>query len=183
MRRWLARHILFLLTTMVIVGPLPFVAHAAELDGVEMPDTLQVNGKTLFLNGFGRRTFSILGIDIYVAGLYLEQPTTDPDKFIRSQETRLLAIRFERSVSADDARSTWRNNLQLSCKFPCHWIPKMSSGSLQRARHACGRHFSPSVPSQCRNRDSQRATDWHDLPAAIRGGDAGFVYRLKHRPS
>ena len=43
-------------------------AQAAELDGVQLPDTLQVEGKTLHLNGFGRRTYSQQRIHIYAAG-------------------------------------------------------------------------------------------------------------------
>ena len=53
----------------LIAALLWLTAQAAELDGVQLPDTLQVDGKTLHLNGFGLRTYSILGIHIYVADL------------------------------------------------------------------------------------------------------------------
>ena len=49
-------------------------AQAAELDGMQLPDTVQVEGKTLHLNGFGRRTYSLLRIHIYAAGLYPGAP-------------------------------------------------------------------------------------------------------------
>jgi hypothetical protein len=45
-----------------------------------------------------------LGIHIYVASLYLEHLSTDPEEMIQSLDTKLLSVRFERSVSADDAR-------------------------------------------------------------------------------
>ena len=45
---------------------------------MQLPDTLQVDGKTLHLNGLGLRTYSFLRIHIYVAGLYLEHLSTDP---------------------------------------------------------------------------------------------------------
>ena len=48
------------------------VASAAALDGLQVPDTLQVDGRALHLNGYGLRTYSILAIHIYVASLYLE---------------------------------------------------------------------------------------------------------------
>ena len=51
------------------------VAQAAELDGVVMPDTWSADGSEMRLNGIGLRTFSFLGIPIYVAGLYLERPS------------------------------------------------------------------------------------------------------------
>ena len=47
-------------------------AIAAELDGVTMPDLLQVAGTPLRLNGMGLRTYPLFRIHIYVAGLYLQ---------------------------------------------------------------------------------------------------------------
>jgi hypothetical protein len=46
-------------------------ANAADLDGISMPDTRVVDGAQMQLNGIGHRTFSFLGIRIYIAGLYL----------------------------------------------------------------------------------------------------------------
>ena len=99
-------------------------ARSAELDGVQLPDALQVNGKTLNLNGYGLRTYSILGIHIYVASLYLEHLSTNPEEIIRSPETKLLLVRFERSVSADQARKAWRDGLANNCKTPCQLDPR-----------------------------------------------------------
>ena len=70
----------YLLIVSANIGPVWFVARAAELDGVQLPDTLQVDGKTLHLNGFGLRTYSLLGIHIYIASLYLEHLSTDPER-------------------------------------------------------------------------------------------------------
>jgi hypothetical protein len=113
------RHLFTMMAIIMIVVPFRFVAHAAELEGVVVPDTLQVNGKILYLNGLGRRTYPILGIHIYVASLYLEHFNANTDEIIRSRETKLLTVRFERNVSADDARSAWRQNLDSSCVAPC----------------------------------------------------------------
>jgi Chalcone isomerase-like len=101
-----------------------FAARAAELDGVQLPDPVQVDGTSLHLNGFGLRTYSLLGIHIYVAGLYLEHLSTDPDEIIRSPDTKLLTVRFERSVSADAARKAWRDGLEHNCKAPCRLDPE-----------------------------------------------------------
>jgi hypothetical protein len=62
------------------------VAHAADLEGVFMPETRVVDGTQMRLNGIGLRTFSALGIRIYVAGLYLERRNRDPDTILHSQE-------------------------------------------------------------------------------------------------
>jgi hypothetical protein len=126
-RRWLPRVPLSFLVTLVttlIVLPCRFGANAAELEGVQLPNTVQMNGKTLYLNGFGRRTYPILGIHIYIAGLYLEHLSTNPDEIIQSPEVKLLTVRFERSVSADDARNAWRKNLERGCTAPCRLDPE-----------------------------------------------------------
>ena len=44
------------------------VARAADLVGVSMPEVLVTDGRAMRLNGIGLRTYSILGIPIYVAG-------------------------------------------------------------------------------------------------------------------
>jgi Chalcone isomerase-like len=98
-------------------------AQAAEIDGIQFPDTLQVEGTTLRLNGLGLRTYSLLHIHIYVVGLYLEHLSTDSDEIIASTETKLLDIRFEHNVSADDARDAWQKGLENNCRAPCHLDP------------------------------------------------------------
>ena len=47
-----------------------------------MPDTRVVDGTQMRLNGIGLRTFSALGIRIYVAGLYLERRNGDPETIL-----------------------------------------------------------------------------------------------------
>jgi hypothetical protein len=88
------------------------VAQAAELDGVSMPDMRVVNGTQMRLNGIGLRTFSMLGIRIYVAALYLERRSDNPDTILRSPETNLLDIRFLRDVDAEDARKAWQESFE-----------------------------------------------------------------------
>ena len=100
------------------------VANAADLDGVSMPDTRVVNGTRMHLNGIGLRTFSILGIRIYVAGLYLERRSDNPDTILRSPETKLLDIRFLRDVDAEDARKAWQESFEQNCKAPCTLDPR-----------------------------------------------------------
>ena len=50
---------------------LPTAVQAVEIEGVTLPDSIQLQGKTLYLNGAGIRTKFFF--DIYVGGLYLEQ--------------------------------------------------------------------------------------------------------------
>jgi len=53
-----------------------------------MPDIRVVDGARLRLNGMGLRTFSILGIHIYVAGLYLEHRSDNPDSILHLTGTQ-----------------------------------------------------------------------------------------------
>jgi Chalcone isomerase-like len=125
MRRWLSLVPTKLLSSfMIFVVLFMFMAHAAELDGLPIPDTLQVDGKTLHLNGFGLRIYSFLDLHIYVASLYLEHPSTSPDQIIRSSETKVMTVKFERGISADRARNAWRENLEKSCVAPCRLDPE-----------------------------------------------------------
>jgi hypothetical protein len=113
-----------LLLAFALMLPAWSVARAVELAGVQLPETVQVNGKALRLNGFGLRTFSPLRFRIYVAALYLEHPSTDPNAIITSPETRLLAVTFVRSISANTARRSWRDGLENNCLSPCHLDPR-----------------------------------------------------------
>jgi hypothetical protein len=95
-------------------------ARAAVLDGVSMPDTRVADGTQMRLNGIGLRTFSVVGIRIYVAGLYLEQRSGDPDAILQSKQRKLLDIRFLREVGAEDARQAWRDGFEQNCRAPCY---------------------------------------------------------------
>ena len=99
-------------------------AAATELAGVSLPDSVTVAGRQLVLNGIGLRTYSILGIRIYVAGLYLQQRTSDPVAILRSPGIKLLDFRFLRDVEASDARRSWQQGLQDNCRLPCRLPPQ-----------------------------------------------------------
>src|SRR5271167_4066463 len=65
---------------------------AATLAGVTLPDTIQVRGTPLVLNGMGLRTKYM--VKVYVAGLYLEQKSSDPDAIIKSDATKRIVMQF-----------------------------------------------------------------------------------------
>ena len=113
-----------LILAVVVLAPFSAV-HAAVLDGILMPDIRMVDGTRLRLNGIGLRTYSILGIHIYVAGLYLEQRSDNPDAILHSPERKLLEIRFLRDVDAEDARKAWRDGFANNCRLPeCYLDPR-----------------------------------------------------------
>ncbi len=98
-------------------------ARAAQLEGVTLPDTQFVDRTELRLNGIALRTYSIFQIPIYVAGLYLVRPDSDPDHILRSADTKLLDIRFIHDVSEDSARTAWREGFDQNCVAPCRLRP------------------------------------------------------------
>ena len=100
-------------------------ATAAVLDGVAMPEIHIVDGARLRLNGMGLRTYSIFGIHVYVAGLYLEHRSDNPERILHSPEPKVLNIQFLRDIDAERARQAWRDGFANNCRLPeCYLDPR-----------------------------------------------------------
>jgi hypothetical protein len=107
------------LTVAALLLTAPYGAsRAAELAGVTMPDSRVLDGTRLVLNGIGLRTYSILGIKIYVAALYLAQRSSNAESILNSPEPKVLEIRFLRDVDAEEAHKSWRNGFANNCRAP-----------------------------------------------------------------
>jgi hypothetical protein len=89
-----------------------------------MPELLVTDGTEMRLNGIGLRAYSVLGIPIYVAGLYLERRSDNPDAILHSLERKLLDIRFLRDVGVQDAQTAWRDAsaLRRDNARHLHWL-------------------------------------------------------------
>jgi hypothetical protein len=98
-------------------------ARAAELDGVSLPNQQRIGATELRLNGIALRTWSFLEVPVYVAGLYLVHPDSDPARILGSPETKLLDIRFLREVSRTEAQAAWREGFARNCTPPCELSP------------------------------------------------------------
>ncbi|MEW6270396.1 MAG: chalcone isomerase family protein [Thermodesulfobacteriota bacterium] len=86
-------------TSFALAGARP--ACAATLQGVTFPDTAAVGGKTVKLNGMGVRVAYVF-VKVYVAGLYLEQPTRDAKVAIDSDQAKRMLLQFLREVSHEE---------------------------------------------------------------------------------
>ncbi len=85
--------------------------NAKELKGVQMPDEVQVNGTTLKLNGLGlRKAMSIF--DVYVAGLYVVEPSKDAVSIINSNTPKRLVMRFKRFVEKSKLKDAWKEGFE-----------------------------------------------------------------------
>jgi hypothetical protein len=74
-----------------------FNVHAATLAGVTLAERQQVGGKTLVLNGAGVRTKYM--VKVYVAGLYLEQKSSDPAAIIKADAPKRIVMHFVHGAS------------------------------------------------------------------------------------
>jgi hypothetical protein len=74
-----------------------FALHAATLAGVTLPDTAQVGNSKLVLNGLGLRTKMM--VKVYVAGLYLEQKSSDPNAIIKADAPKQIVMKFVHGAS------------------------------------------------------------------------------------
>ncbi len=74
-------------------------ALAAELDGVQLPDTTTVAGHLLQLNGLGSR--SRFGITVYVAGLYVPTRSTEAAVLIAQPGPKRIAFVVRYPVSGE----------------------------------------------------------------------------------
>ena len=67
-------------------------AHAVRYEGQDFPDTLQLGGSTLVLNGTGKRQVAIY--PLYLAALYLPQKSTAPDAIYAERGPKRLEMRI-----------------------------------------------------------------------------------------
>lgn len=86
--------------------------HAASLAGVTLPDTEQVGNTKLVLNGLGLRTKII--VKVYVAGLYLEQKSSDPNAILKADAPKRIVMHFvhgaSKSQMADAFNDSFKDN-------------------------------------------------------------------------
>ena len=69
----------------------------ASLSGVTLPDTVEVGGQKLVLNGLGlRKKFFV---EVYVGGLYLESKSSDGDSIVKADAPKQMTMHFVRDVN------------------------------------------------------------------------------------
>ncbi|HZR82349.1 MAG TPA: chalcone isomerase family protein [Candidatus Binatia bacterium] len=97
----------------VVIGLLPVAsARSATLAGVEMPDTVVVDGTTLVLNGMGLRQAFL--VKAYVGALYLEKRTSDPRVVLDSRAPKQVVLAFLRDIDRGRLSSGWADALRKS---------------------------------------------------------------------
>ena len=89
------------LCLVVLLSLFSITAFGAEVSGVRMPDAITVEGRPLKLNGIGVRTKTVFAIKVYVAGLYLEMPSHNPDQIIASDSVRRVEMQMTHNAPKD----------------------------------------------------------------------------------
>ena len=91
---------------------------AGTLVGVALPDTAKVSDRALVLNGLGLRKKFV--VKVYVAGLYLEQKSSDPNAILKADVPKRIVMHFVRNVSkqqiADAFAESFENNTPDAAK-------------------------------------------------------------------
>lgn len=129
------RALLLLITLALTAAP----AAAGKKAGVTMPDQVTVAGKTLVLNGMGLREATILDIDVYVAGLYVEAVSSNPTALLASPGPKQLVLRFVRDVGRKDIVEAWNSGFRNNSTVPLpqlrprmalldSWMPSFDDG-------------------------------------------------------
>lgn len=101
------RFVSALVSAVVLIALSAGPASAKKKGGVSMDDVINVDGHKLVLNGMGIREATWLNIDVYVAGLYIPQRTSDPNAILGADEPKLLHMYFVRSVDRSDITDAW----------------------------------------------------------------------------
>jgi hypothetical protein len=91
-------------------------AQGKECKGVSFPDTAQVEGATLTLNGLGLRQATMFKVNVYVAALYVAKTSTDPNTILGSNAPKELILQFVRDVGAADISKGWEEGFEKNAK-------------------------------------------------------------------
>ena len=93
-------------------------AYAPELAGVRLPDRVTVNEQTLLLNGLGLREATAFKVNVYVAGLYLEERTSRPEEILDLSQSVQIRMQYVRSVNRKDIADAWQEAFQKHAAIP-----------------------------------------------------------------
>ncbi len=104
------KRVLLMLVVLAIVVPTYAPLGAAELKGVKMADSIEVDGQKLVLNGLALRKKVIF--KVYVAGLYLTQKEKNAGKILAADTARQAVMHFLRDVPKGKITDAWLEGLQ-----------------------------------------------------------------------
>jgi hypothetical protein len=87
-------------------------ALSAQCGGIKFSDKARVDGTELTLNGLGMREATMLKVDVYVAGLYVENTSTNGAQLAESDQTKQLKLYFVRDVEKSDVTGAYEESFK-----------------------------------------------------------------------
>ena len=109
-----------LLASLSLALLLPTLAAASEVAGVRLPETATADGKTLKLNGAGLR--KKLMFKVYVAALYVENPSKDAAAVLSATEIKSMRLHILRSLKGAQVTDAISEGFERNSKDQ---IPKL----------------------------------------------------------
>ena len=103
----------------LLLFPIFFFAntsYALSLAGVKLADKVKLGDKELLLNGAGIRKATIFRVKVYVAGLYLEQKSSNSEVVVADPGYKQLEMHFVRDVGGEKLRNGWTEGFQKNTK-------------------------------------------------------------------
>jgi long-chain acyl-CoA synthetase len=98
------------------------LAHAREVHGVSVADSLTIDGQNLALHGAGLR--SKLFVKVYVGGLYLQDLKVKPSDILESPSPKAIKLHFKRDVDNGKIREAWNEGFTNNCAHNCEAFRK-----------------------------------------------------------
>lgn len=88
------------------------LAHAGVVAGAAMPDTVRFDEHVLLLNGAA--VYSKYGVQVLVAGLWLDQREPDASRILEFDRPRRYVTHFLRHVGGKRIRDAWMKGLEAN---------------------------------------------------------------------
>ncbi len=85
--------------------------YAATMEKVNFPDTMEYQGQNLVLNGLGIRLATWFNVKVYVAGLYIEKKSSNPDEIFNFKSPKYISLKFLRDVDKDSINGAWEESI------------------------------------------------------------------------
>ncbi len=102
---------LLVLTALLAYPPaIPVPDSIRTVSGVSLPESIEVEGHTLVLNGMALRKKFVVGV--YVAGLYLAEKSTSADAIVGADAPRRMVMHFKHDVDKKKLCEGWDDGLK-----------------------------------------------------------------------
>jgi hypothetical protein len=86
------------------------------LSGVSLPETIEVGGQALVLNGMALRKKFV--VSVYVAGLYVWRNTHSPDEILAEDAPRRMVMAWKHDVDRGKICDGWKEGLENNTPDP-----------------------------------------------------------------